>query len=471
MTIELLINKIGKSMPQFLATPGAVASFDFFTNLITLISLPTYEYRLVEQYLSDRSVFAAGGQAARHARTEKAVLVHETTHFIDATTSLWGLEYNARKTLATELLLRGVEYKDEYAQRMRVFMLNTAEVDAHKMFTKPHKTGVPLGDCEMRHAVVIDPNYGPLILVMYFNKGTRVIDVPLSMLAMLEAHAYANQTLSMILDAEALGNETEREKMLTQIEADYLATMNAATTVEYTMLLLLVNRGFPDLALKHRLRLLSVIVRMALNADAYQMSTFAQSIGMTFNPSEAAESTVWDMLRGASRAVFAFKSILCLHNILSDLDPREKAQVTSEIELDCNRTVHRLLADAGLWVEPLLASIEIDVPLGSIEQGGFFHDKIIIPESVRKNRALVERSTCADAFDQLWLPDAVDPTCKSRLRFPNRIDVNVINEPSQKFTPFNRLLMHINQQPKTRFFLRPSSEFDGHAPNNSPKSS
>lgn len=457
-------------MPQFLATPGTAASFDFFTNLITLISLPIHEFWQVEQSLRNRSVFAAGGQAAHRARFEKAVLVHEATHFIDATTSLWGLEYNARKTLATKLLQRGEECKDEYAQQMRVFMLNTAEIDAHKMFTKRHEAGVVLGNCEMKHEVVVDPIYGPLIFVMYFNNGTRIIDVPLSMLAMLEAHAYANQTLSMILDAEALLNDAEREKVLAQIEADYVATLNADSTVEYTMLLLLVNRGFSYLALKHRLRLLSVIVRMALNADAYQMSVFAQRIGMTFIPSEAAESTVWDMLRGASRAVFAFKSIILLHDILSDLAPHELAQVASGIESDCYSTVHGLMANAGKWDESCLASMEVDVSLGIIEQDGFLHDKIIIPESVRKNRARVERSTCADVFDQLWLPDAADPACKKRLGFPNRIAVDVTNAPSQRFTPFRRLSMHIEQQPQKRFFLQPLSEFERQNPSSASQS-
>lgn len=443
-------------MSQILATPGTNATFDFFTNLITLKRIPCHEYWKVEDSLKNRDIFKGSGQEAYLARAHKADLVHEVTHFIDATTSLWGLEYNGRKTIAAQYLQGKLEFEAQFEQIMPVFMLNTTEIDAHKVFIKHRQSATSLSACSLRHRIVIDKNYGPLVLVSYWQNGEEILEVPVSMLAVLEAHAFANETLSRLIDAKEIADAAYRNTVLKQIGNAYAAALANIGTVEYTLFHRQLDdhaQSFPSLTLEHRLRILCAIVTMALNADVMQMSVFAQSLEDEFAQSDAGTSAALDMMRGASRAIFAFKSIQLFHDAFARLAPQEQNLAITEMSANCFGTVRKIMFDSGIWVDSQLGELEVPVPLGFIIPQGFLHDKKIIPSSVELNRSIVAHGTCADVFDRLHLPDAIDPTGKYCLRFPNRIDVTVVNTSKTELLPLTRLWARIEQQPRTRFFM------------------
>ena len=434
-------------MSQSASSPSVSGTFNFLTNLITLHAPPVSEYWRVQEELRDHSVFAKGGTSARAAREHRAVLVHEVTHFIDATTTIWGLEYNARKNRSARLQREGSEA--EYEQGLQVFMLNSAEIRVHKDFTPMHQPNLSLAECTMHYSLSIHPEYGPLLTVSFRHEGKTVFTVPLSMLALLEANAYANEMLSRMLDGDLLADPHERQSVLADIEAAYNALMDRPGFVEYTLLLQLLNRSALGLGLPQRLRVMSAIARVALDADALQIAVFASRVAPVFVLTEAANSVVWDLRRGSSRAIIAFMSILALDGEIDAYDASGKDQLRSDLNSDPFGAVQRILKGTGLLTDGVHA-IERKVYLEPIAQG-YLHDKIIIPTSMQKNLPLVAGQACADVFSQLTLPDAIDAKGKSSFQFAKRISVAVTKSNLQEAMTFRRIEAHIHANPVSRF--------------------
>lgn len=385
---------------------------------------------------------------ARAAREHRAVLVHEVTHFIDATTTLWGLGYNARKTRSVQQHGANVEH---YEQSLMVFMLNSSEIEVHKQFKQTPPPDLNLANKEMHFLLSVEKNYGPLLTVTFHEGKEVVFAVPLSMLALLEANAYANETLSRILDAELLKDERERESVMTEIQTAYETHMRNAGVIEYTLLLQLLNRSSLQFGLAQRMRFMSAIARVALDADALQMSHFAAGLSRILQPTLAAGSTFYDLSRGSSRAVIAFMSIILLDAHFFALDDAGKQLLLTQLNEDPFLVVQHVLKELG-YLSRGVREIEQNVSLKTIVQG-YLHDKIIIPESLHHNLPLVASKTCADTFDALTLPDAVDKDGKHAFVFGKRIAVNVLKGDLRDKLAFRRIEATVLARTASRFHV------------------
>ncbi|EFF73136.1 hypothetical protein HMPREF0004_5466 [Achromobacter piechaudii ATCC 43553] len=435
-------------MHRFLCTPDSDASFDFFSNTIQLERLKDKDKVRLEQWLRDRSLFRQGGQPAIDASNDKADLVHEATHFMDATTTLWGLEYNYRKSRVLEKLQKG-ESPDE---AVKVFMLNCAELEAHTSMTQQLDVAC-LAECVMKHKLVQHDTYGPMVMIEFQDEGKTVQTVPLSMLSILEANGYANETLSRIIDAEHLTDPDERTVALAIATSNYSRTMNDAERSEYTLLLHLINRACDDVPLKERLILVSKLIRAVLDLNALDLSKLANRLAPSFLNRSAGEALTWELRRGTSRPVVVFKAILAMDGFLTEAKAKGCREQYLQQFVSDPASIFELAVDEKVDViDPVASSIERKVYMDRLEQDWGTLDHWIIPASVAVNRTALLHKTCAEAFDELVYPDYF--LNAENLQMPMRIDCDVREKMDARLAIFGNLNKCYREAEKSKFYMR-----------------
>ena len=437
-------------MTRFVYTRDISASYDFFLNLIDLKRLKTEHIPRIQGWFASRDVFSSGGQVAREAREDKADLVHEVTHFIDATTTLWGLEYNMRKALVLQQLIA----RQPLDTAMSVFMLNTAEIDAHESRHKAAKESPKLTACTMRHRLTQDSRWGPLIVISYWHEAELVMEVPLTMLSVLEANAYANETLSRLNDVAVIRDEAERTRLEKDIERNYSASMEAHDSSEYTVLLHLANIHFPFLDLNKRLRMVIGFARLALDMDTYALSTLADWLQPTFANEVDGASVAMDMRRGSSRPVVIFKVILLLPQYLETLSAKEHELACEALSSGNSLAMREVLEDMGFLEQVLSGVNEMEMYMDWLQPHKTGLDHLIIPASVRSNRALAEQKPCADCFFDLTIPDPRMDEGRKSVRLPKRMEVETANISSERLLPLKRLHAHYQAADVSKFYMK-----------------
>ncbi|NVD70785.1 hypothetical protein HUX88_09445 [Duganella sp. BJB1802] len=157
--------------------------YDFLTGLITLDKfdgkdLPKLATALLAIPAPELS------PEAIELRELRALIKHEITHFLDQTTTCWGIEFMIRKCR----LLNAIEKGEDTSQAMEVFWLNASEMQMHHDLVKSH-VPVALVSCDtITHRLLHDERHGAIILVSFFKQRRLVHDVPISMLSLLESN-------------------------------------------------------------------------------------------------------------------------------------------------------------------------------------------------------------------------------------------------------------------------------------------
>lgn len=235
----------------------------------------------------------------------RALLMHEVTHFLDMTTTLWGLEYTCRKSR----VLRQISQQEEYNRELDVFKLNTAEIEVHHALLM--RDEISLKNCTVTHTISINEDFGPVLTVSYHRNGKECHRIPISMLTVFEGHATANETIRKIKDLGRL-SRIECRIATDLMHEEFNNHLNDPSLTEYTCLLYLIRVHFEEeLTLLEMLTLFSEIVRFTLNLSSIDMSRLANKIG--FAPTKAGATLAQDMRRGASRQIICFKTILFLY--------------------------------------------------------------------------------------------------------------------------------------------------------------
>lgn len=435
-------------MRLFLSAPDdADATFDFFGNFIQLRRLVSRDKPRVHRWFKDDSVFVSGGQDAIDARTDKASIVHEATHFLDSTTTMWGFEYHSRKAQVLRQLADGTDAGPAFD----VFMLNTSEIDVHSALIEKHRVA-RLSECKMMHVVRQHPSYGPIIIVQFHDDAGVVQAVPLAMLAVLEASAYANEILSRITDCQLLSDPDERSVSLHEVERDYKSYLDNQDRVEYTLITHLVERSLKvDLSLEQRMRLLARLARAALDIGVFEMSMFATGIADTFINRSAGAAVTMDMRRGSNRAVVLFKSIIALDGMLASSAEKERADFLADVQCHPHKLIEIITGEvfsreSGLYQTELKAmtdGLSTDVGLA---------DHLIVPSSLQHNRPILEASTCADAFRRLAIIDPIMADDTS-LDLPNRLPIEISKLMNERIHTLIALEQVYKSTAHSKFFI------------------
>lgn len=277
----------------------------------------------------------------------RALIRHELTHFIDTTTTLWGLQYTTRKNLV-------INSKHKYEnsnQAADVFLLNTSEILMHEALFKEINLEKIKYD-EIKHEYTYDDRFGTVVWLIFMLNGQCSLKTPISVLSVLESHAVCVELLSKIHDCQAIKSDYLRNVALHNIKQEYNELLNNSKLTEYTALLHICHRHYVvelDLEYQYCLRLLNDICEFSLNLQDFDhMSKLANFIKHTNENRYLADQICHELRRGMSRHYIAFKIILFIYSwVISDqsktqdklsiviLDPKQAIDATLEfLELD-----------------------------------------------------------------------------------------------------------------------------------------
>lgn len=422
-------------------------SFDYFSHQICINRYTQAHQAWIEDCLNDHSNFC--GQEGINARDLKSLFVHEVTHFLDLTTTLWGLEYTARKSS----LLDKIHLGEDHGQALDVFMLNTSELEMHKALLV--RNGESLAGCTMNHAIMIHPDYGPIIVVIYYRDGVECHKIPLSMLALFEAHATANEVLSKIRDIDQIADENERIVAHSHVNQEFNEHLHDPALTEYTLLLNLAKLHFPELSLRELLVFFSAVARFTMNQDALSLSILSDR--MRFLPTEAGYALSLDMKRGASRAVVAFKTLLFMHEWIRMGTSMENAKKISMLKTKPSKAIRQLWEDDNVKFIDATFQIERNCYLTSLkERQHDLPDFEIVSTSITANTALLESSPVGLlSLSDLTLMDAILNEDCTPIAMPKRLDIDVESYFDQ-FYPLMAKLKKLYQAKKaSKFFINP----------------
>lgn len=239
--------------------------------------------------------------------------VHEATHLLDSSASLWGIEYSVR-------LINCLNNIDEN-KYVEVFALNHSEIELHKDLLS-NRQKLSLEYREMRSILSYDKEHGVHLQFYYygFSDGSfKVIHkTPVSMLSVLEGHAFVVEQLKEI-ELYELAKDLVSLKLL---EKKCLDVLCVPDITEYTCLLAFTEQLYPNLDFKKKLILIDIVCRFSLNLPSIGFSFPSVHIDNLFRYSdpELVSSLKMELNRGMNRSsLFCLVLIVIKYNL--DAEP------------------------------------------------------------------------------------------------------------------------------------------------------
>ncbi|EOW2077715.1 hypothetical protein ACNZ70_002040 [Vibrio mimicus] len=226
---------------------------------------------------------------------------HETTHLLDSTSTLWGMEYTCR--MYNWFSAQSEEY-------LKVISLNDAEIQMHSHLLKvPSKLRRLLN---LKYSLEYDENCGVFVHIHYLDQHSDVIQsTPITMLSLLEGHAYAQEQLLSCELYDKEGDIVSSALLASKVSED-IGSLNGS---EYSCFLALINQLFPELKLSQQLLIMILISRFSLNAPTFFISAFPENIlRRVFHgaPEELISTLKMEFSRGMQRSTFCLILLLCL---------------------------------------------------------------------------------------------------------------------------------------------------------------
>ncbi|WP_332604842.1 hypothetical protein [Acinetobacter sp. ESBL14] len=290
----------------------------------------------------------------------KSLIVHEQTHFLDLTSSLWGLEFNIRKN---NVFLTKNNIEDQ-KDALDVFSLNYSELlKMHRPLNKNNNLLLDYREViNYRHFYYYDKNVG-VSLEIQLNYKNSSISVPVSMLSVLESHAFSNEYLSKYKDASQIKNLKIKHKIKNQIYENYINFMNNPIYHEYNILLKLIDIHYSklDLNITQKLKLCSVVTGVCLDMGGLLLSSISNKIYKTIE-SHYKYSIKADWMRGSSRHILAIKIILLMYDYIKSL------KKVSDLQKMKNLLKYNPLKAINTFIEKLTTSYESLKTIEKIEK-------------------------------------------------------------------------------------------------------
>ena len=389
-----------------------------------------------------KAISGLKGQKLLDAIKVRSLLIHEITHFLDTTTSVWGLEYTYRKAR----LIRAIELNQQHEQPLSVFHLNTAELDSHLSLLTNSREG--LSGSILKHKIDIDDVFGPVLSMLYFRNNEEIHQLPISMLALLEGHATANEFLRRLKDIESLKGD-ERIVAMRIAETEFSDHLDDSRLTEYSALLYLTRIHFPELSLRHLLRLFCAITTFTLNVSGLDIARIANRMG--FQNPIAGPTLAQDMRRGGSRQIIAFKLIIALSNWtkedgeeyvgLLQSDPYRLIVKFFKIHFD-----HKLINAVNLELIPLLNWLK--------PYNKWYPDFEIFSESISYNRwRILKKPIGEHEFSELKLMSIILNEDGSAISFPNRSKYDSLKIFENYLPVMSKLENMMRNNPSKKFFM------------------
>jgi len=249
----------------------------------------------IERIINTRDLDILSGTELEIFKTYK----HETTHLLDSTSTLWGMEYTCRMYNWFNTP------SDEY---LKVISLNDAEIQMHTKLLQNLNAAQHFS--KLKYSLEYDEQCGVFVHMHYLNEYDGLIQsTPVTMLSLLEGHAYSQEQL-ISCDLYA-GNLVSSSLLVSKVNDD----INSLNGSEYSCFLAMVSQLFPELELRQKLLIMILISRFSLNVPTFFISSFPEDIlSHIFSgaPQELISALKMEMSRGMHRCTLCLVLMLCL---------------------------------------------------------------------------------------------------------------------------------------------------------------
>jgi len=394
-------------MRRFLHSLEIYADFDFITYFITLKRDKRQQQDITNVLKKDYK-----GKKFNNSFEENVycTVFHEVTHFLDLTTTVWGLEYSYRK-------LRVIKNNFD-PNILDVFKLNVAEIEIFNDNKFSWRREIDFNNCVLTHSPVYTENWGAFIVVNIFKdfidryNYNLIAQIPINMLTVLETNAVATEYLIKLKHSISFPNEIEKE---------FDNFINDPRYIEYNILLLLLRRGFNFLTLEKLLIFTKYLIKISLNLDMFSLSSLANIIEKTFENKIIGNTIGMELRRGMSRDILVFKLILIFHSMIEN-DKHLKKELSQNPK---NFLYKFLLSDN----EQTLIDFSINSAFKMINEDtlNIFNYKLI-EQSFLNNYPLLQNNIETDyLLKDFALPDILLEDQETIVTPPNRINFNIID--------------------------------------------
>lgn len=442
-------------MTRILTTADIRGHLDFITSLIELSEYSEKESGIIEKILNeDIQSMTFGSQFEENIIS---LIYHEITHFLDMTTTLWGLEYNARKILFIKNQILTTQRMDA----LDVFKLNVSEIEIHKDLIKQYVTNrkINLYACELKHHLIYHKDYGSLVMVDFFENASLALSVPFSMLSVLEANAISTEYLIRIKCA-LNQNKPQRTISLKLIEEDFNLLLNNDGLSEYNLILILLKKHFPFLKLNELLIFAKILIRYVLNISSMEISLISVLIKHTIVNQFIGNAIIKDMQRGMSRHLVLFKFIFMIYEYMK---PNNAFKLNKQHDLKYNPRVF-LKNFINEYIGHYLKTFEVaitregeeQVYLDTLEESKHILDSSIILESCRTNRDLLKHKLESECnvkdlkLLNIFLNDL------TALKLPNSINIDIEKYFDDNLSLINTIEKSFRESNMVKFHIHPN---------------
>jgi hypothetical protein len=248
--------------------------------------------------------------------------VHEMTHFIDSTTTLWGLEFICR-------MYRW--FNEKTPQYLEVLALNDAEITMHKNLSE-EDFELTLNFKEIKFSLEYSDTVGIFVHFHYLSElGEPLQSIPLSMLSIFEGHAYAQEKLIVCKIYE----DNDDFISLGILNREINEQISQLRSSEYTGLLGLTMQLLPNVKLSRKLELICIISKFCFNAPALFLAmTPEYLLRKIFSgaPQDYISSLKMEFSRGTNRSSLSLVILLSIIMQANSDDEFLNNMTTEQIE-------------------------------------------------------------------------------------------------------------------------------------------
>lgn len=394
------------------------ASFCFYSGLIEISKYGAREQSSIESSLrNELNADASGFDINVHS-----LFIHEATHYLDVSTTLWGLEFNYRKHVFLNDLKAGAyQYNPEL---IKAFMISAAELTMHKDLFRI-KNHCALTECKTLHMINYSNKHGAYIQIYFMNEDEEACSAPISMLSVLEANAYCSEIL--LKDNKINRQEDVVKKNIDRkaFENELLSFINDPEMLEYNLIIVLMKMHFSYLSTRELALLTQSLIKYTLNLGSTMISRLSVPIFRGMLNKHIGAAVCEDLCRGASRHVLLLKLIFMLYNELGEAKPVITRDELSEILESSPEDVFNMFLERIGFESKEFDRIEFDISYKLHQKLAGSFDKNVYFDSIQHNKALLNNSLVGlKSLNSFLLPDFVTAD-ETIIRAPKRLDVDI----------------------------------------------
>ncbi|MFD3283359.1 hypothetical protein ACE41O_09540 [Alteromonas macleodii] len=299
---------------------NAYGSYYFFRQVIEIHN----DTLLIDEDKAGKIIESCGTDAVNEREINfYRTYVHESTHFLDSTTTIWGIEYSIR--------LYNCLKNNNRKELVDVFLLNDSEIQQHSSFDDVNSTYINYRT--IRSIPAYDAKHGAHLLFKYYDvqKGlfSEVLSVPVSMLALIEGHAFAQEQCAAL----ALMKSKNDHVSINLLEREYRKILHDPNFTEYSCILAFTEQLFEKYEFEEKLLIVIYTCRMAL--DLPTLFPFPeQYIDSFFNECkpELISALKMELMRGMNRSSLAVLMLIALSHVLEKEPIDKTCSFSSELE-------------------------------------------------------------------------------------------------------------------------------------------